>query len=323
MAAAPELDKDFQALVRRRYAGNPQAMTALGARLIVGREAPCAPFDGAALIAEAAQQGDAEAWSYTAVLAAAGIGREQSWTDAFDALHRASQLGDAKAVRQAQLLQEMELGATSDIPRWLSSVTGRNVYEAPRLVAYGSFLSPGVCAYLTERAAPRLVRAQVNDFYTGKLKTDAMRTNTGAAFSLIDTDLVIQLVRARIAHAAAVDAQHLEPLEILHYAVGQRLKPHLDFYHPNLPNYDELVRVKGQRTKTCLLYLNDDYEGGETDFPKIGLMFRGRTGEALIFDNVLADGSGDMNTLHEGLPPTRGEKWLLSQWLRDKPQPVA
>ena len=29
------------------------------------------------------------------------------------------------------------------------------------------------------------------------------------------------------------------------------------------------------------------------------------------------------NTLHTGLPPTRGEKWLLSQWIREKRQPIA
>jgi len=30
-----------------------------------------------------------------------------------------------------------------------------------------------------------------------------------------------------------------------------------------------------------------------------------------------------MDTLHTGLPPTRGEKWLLSQWMRERPQPIA
>jgi hypothetical protein len=83
------------------------------------------------------------------------------------------------------------------------------------------------------------------------------------------------------------------------------------------------MRVKGQRIKTCLVYLNDDFEGGETEFPKLALKYRGRTGDALIFENVKPNGSGDLSTLHAGLPPTRGEKWLFSQWMRSKPQPVA
>ena len=46
-------------------------------------------------------------------------------------------------------------------------------------------------------------------------------------------------------------------------------------------------------------------------------------GEALVFDSVNATGEGDMNTLHAGLPPASGIKWLLSQWIREKAQPVA
>lgn len=316
-------DPEFQALVRTTYSGNPQAMTALGARLVVGREAPFAPVDGAALLAEAAQQGDAAAWNYIAVLAAAGVGRAQSWSDAFEALERAATLRDGKAARQVQLLHEIGVRRACDMEDWLSSVQGRTVSDAPRLVAYPDFLTPALCTYLIDHAAPKLVRARVYDYHRGALKVDGMRTNSGTPFSLIDTDLVFQLIRARIAHATSIPVAQHEPPEVLHYSVGERYNLHIDFFHPSLPNYAELVREKGQRVKTCLVYLNDDYEGGETDFPKIGLKFRGRAGEALVFDNVLADGTGDMKTVHAGLPPTRGEKWLFSQWIRDKPQSVA
>jgi prolyl 4-hydroxylase len=67
------------------------------------------------------------------------------------------------------------------------------------------------------------------------------------------------------------------------------------------------------------VYLNDDYEGGETEFPRIGLRFRGKRGDALMFDNVRPSGALDYDTLHAGLPPTRGEKWLFSQWVRSRP----
>lgn len=316
-------DPEFQALVRTKYAGNPTAITALGARLMVGREAPFAPADGAALLAEAARQGDAKAWNYLAVLAAAGVARAQSWPDAFDALGRAAGLGDPQAALQVRLLRDMGVGDVADAEHWCSSANGTTLSDTPRLVAYAGFLAPAVCAYLIDHAAPRLVQALVNDVDRGVLKVDAMRTNTGAALSLIDTDFVIQLIRARIARTAGVAVNALEPPEILHYAVGEQYKPHVDFFHPAVPKFAEQLRVKGQRVKTCVVYLNEDFDGGETDFPKIGVKFRGRAGEALIFDNVRADGGIDMDTLHAGRPPLRGEKWLLSQWIRDKPQPVA
>ncbi len=316
-------DAEFQALVRSKYAGNPQAMTALGARLIVGRKAPFSPVDGEALIVEAAQQGDAAAWGYIAVLAATGVGRAQSWPDAFNALNRAVELGDAKAKKQTQLLHDLGLRGAADMDAWLAVTNGQMLHEAPRFVTYDGFLAPAMCAYLIECATPNLIQAQVYDARIGGLKIDAMRTNKGAAFALIDTDLVMQLIRARIARTAEVAFQALEPPEILHYSVGEQYKPHFDFFHSSLPNFDEEMRLKGQRIKTCLVYLNDGFDGGATEFPRLGKQFRGRAGEALIFENVGPNGNGDPNTVHAGVAPTRGEKWLLSQWIRNKLQPVA
>jgi prolyl 4-hydroxylase len=56
--------------------------------------------------------------------------------------------------------------------------------------------------------------------------------------------------------------------------------------------------------------------GGETEFPYLRQRFRGRKGDALFFWNVLPDFSPDARTLHAGLPPSSGEKWLFSQWVR-------
>jgi hypothetical protein len=69
---------------------------------------------------------------------------------------------------------------------------------------------------------------------------------------------------------------------------------------------------------TFLIYLNSEFEGGETDFPVLALAYKGATGDALYFGNVDSAGVPDPRTLHAGLPPTRGEKWLFSQWVRDR-----
>ena len=322
-SSAKKPDAEFQALVRARHAGDPAAMTALGARLVVGREAPLAPVDGAALIAEAAEQGDAAAWVHLSVLAAAGLGRAQSWRHAIEALQRAGTLGDAGASRQLDLLHGMALHNAEDAQRWIAGATREVLRETPRFVTCAGLLPPALCSHLIERARPRLVQAKVFDVQRGVLKVDPMRTNKTAVFSVIETDFVTQLVRARIACAARVQPETLEPAEMLHYEVGECYRPHVDFFHPQLPNFTEQMRVKGQRIRTCLVYLNDDFEGGETDFPKLKIKYRGRAGDALIFDNVKPNGTGDMQTLHTGTPPTRGEKWLFSQWIRSKAQPVA
>lgn len=310
-------------MVRARYVANPGAITALGARIMVGRDAPCSPVDGLELLNEAARQNDADAWCHLAVMAAAGVGRVQSWQDAFSALDRAVRLAHVPALRQRHLLTAVGIACADDVDGWLSRVETRVLRDQPRVAALANFLPPALCDYLIDRSRPRLKRAQVFDARAGGLKFDPMRTNSSAAYSVIDTDVVMQLVRARMARATGVAFDTLEPVEVLHYSGGETYRPHVDFFHPSLPNYADEMRVRGQRIRTCLVYLNDGYDGGETAFPKLGMRFRGAVGEALVFDNVLGDGTGDMDTLHTGLPPTSGEKWLLSQWIREKPQPIA
>jgi prolyl 4-hydroxylase len=68
-----------------------------------------------------------------------------------------------------------------------------------------------------------------------------------------------------------------------------------------------------------LVYLNEDYEGGETRFLKSGLTVRGQRGDALLFSNVRGDGTPDPDTMHAGLPVTGGKKLLLSRWIRQRP----
>jgi len=85
-----------------------------------------------------------------------------------------------------------------------------------------------------------------------------------------------------------------------------------------VPGFAEYLQKFGQRIATVLIYLNEDYAGGETAFPKLGLNFRGATGDALFFTNVDRSGRADPLTLHAGTPPTSGEKWVLSQWIRDR-----
>jgi len=54
--------------------------------------------------------------------------------------------------------------------------------------------------------------------------------------------------------------------QVLHYAVGQTFTPHVDFFDPAIPSQATAMAVNGQRVATALVYLNDAYDGGDTDF---------------------------------------------------------
>ena len=129
-------------------------------------------------------------------------------------------------------------------------------------------------------------------------------------------DVVIEMIRARIAGAIGAPLPCLEVSQVLRYEVGEEFAPHCDFLDDRTMASE--IAQRGQRAVTVLIYLNQDFEGGATSFPELGLEHRGKPGDALVFSNVDPGGRPDPRTRHAGRPPSRGEKWLFSQWVRDR-----
>jgi predicted 2-oxoglutarate/Fe(II)-dependent dioxygenase YbiX len=146
-----------------------------------------------------------------------------------------------------------------------------------------------------------------------------MRTNTMAVFDYSTFDVVQFLVQTRMALTCGCTIRHMEAPMVLHYDVGQQIQPHYDFIDAQAADYAQQIREQGQRMVTFLLYLNDDYEGGETTFPELGIVHRGTMGHGLYFINAHPDLSPDRRMLHTGSPPTAGEKWIVTQFVVSKP----
>ncbi|MDB5429567.1 MAG: hypothetical protein JWP35_683 [Caulobacter sp.] len=315
--------------------GHVASMTYLGVRLLVGRAAPMEPAMGAALLARATEAGAGDAAARLAVLAATGVGRAQSWSDALDLLQRSAELGHAPAQGQLRVLAAKEgrwtetsthwkrLRKAIDIAEWGRAAAPKVISASPRIESFARIAPPAVCAWLIERARQREAPARVSNAVEGGTGLDEMRSNTVAGFGLLDTDLVMLLVRARIAAATRITIAQQEAANVLHYRPGQQYEPHVDYLDPSVSHFQEELATIGQRIGTFLIYLNDAYEGGETEFLDLGVKFKGRPGEALYFVNADPQGAPDRRTLHAGRPPTSGEKWVLSQWIRDRPQPIA
>ena len=272
------------------------------------------PNDPLAL-ATAADAGDAEAAHRLAVLAAMGLGLPQDWREALERLRQAGDLGHATAERQLALLSS---GAGIDIAAWLTPPAPRMLSQGPAILAIEGFLPDAVCDWLKDRARTVTEPALVYDPDTGEGRRESVRTNAAAQFALERMDVVLAVVRERIARAAGLPVPGLEWTQVLHYTVGQTFDWHVDWLDPALPGYAADLAARGQRIATCLVFLNDDFDGGETAFEAGGLRHRGRKGDALLWANTRPDGSIDRRTRHAGLPPTSGEKWVLSQWLRGR-----
>jgi len=185
--------------------------------------------------------------------------------------------------------------------------------EAPMLRVLDGMLTAQECAELIELARPRLQRALTVDS-DGKHQVDHRRTSEGMFFTLNELPLVGR-IEQRLASLLGVPVNHGEGLQILHYLPGQEYEPHYDWFDPEQPGYAAITVVGGQRIASVVMYLNTPAQGGGTAFPEIGLTVTARRGSAVYF----AYEGGDRSSLHAGLPVLRGEKWIATKWLRERP----
>ena len=334
--AAGRHEDAINALSVATRAGDLQAMSELGHRLLVGDRAPMLVSHALSFIAEAARGGEGRALARVAALTAAGAHMPQDWPKSLHLLGEAAAAGDESARGQLTSLQPAtysQVAETSQVDEaqvdwralaahvrldeWLCSTPSEplhaKVHRVPNLVP-----AP-VCAWLIGRAHGRLEPARVYDAVIRRDLVHEMRTNTLANFDYATLDVVQFLVQARMSHSCGYRMQHFEAPMVMHYDVGQQISPHFDFIDVNAPDYEQQIREQGQRMITFLLYLNGDYAGGETTFPKLGIVNRGAAGDGLFFINAHDDRAPDRTMLHTGSPPTAGEKWIVSQFIRDIP----
>jgi len=253
---------------------------------------------------------------------------DQRWKEALDLAARAGDAGDTDAQAQLAVLANHREGASWQEVRsainpdtLIATPAVQRISDAAMVGAARGYASPAMCAWLMERAANRLQPATVNDAVTGEQRQHEMRTALNCAFGPDDRDLILAVLQTRAARLSKAPVNCHEAPNIISYEPGQQFALHVDFVDPSNPNFANELALLGQRTVTIVTYLNEDFDGAETLFPALKLKFRGGVGDAVIFSNVRPDGSPDPNTVHAGLPPTRGRKWVLSQWLRNKPQP--
>jgi prolyl 4-hydroxylase len=287
--------------------------------------------------------------------AAEGIDVPQNWAAALDHLQQAAELGSflaqaelaalsgrwklAHAILAGELVRRFwrprflsfidlakwpkpaqsqwsRLRSSIKLEKWLTAPYSISIIsEAPRMAIVKDLATPEICDWLIARARPRMKRARVygHDGKKAVIQYEGHRTNSSYTFRRPECDLIMAILRARIAEATQMEVLEFELPALLYYSVGQEFRRHYDSpADPNAPGFR-------QRVITLLLSLNEDYEGGITEFPVVGGKWRGRKGTAIYFWNVMPDGTRDERSLHGGLPVTHGEKWLMTQFI-DRPR---
>jgi prolyl 4-hydroxylase len=294
-------------LQRAEQAGDALAARELALWLLSGQLVRRDLTSSRAMFERAATLGDSYSAAVARAFIAGGVGGPADWPRAMGLLRDASG-SDPQAADQLELIEAMELRPDGGTARKLPSEILSNT---PEIRQFPALFSASECAYLIEVAKPSLQPSVVVDPRTGRQVPNPVRTSSAAGFPFTDENPAIHALNRRLAAASGTDVRAGEPLQILHYAPGQQYHEHSDALPGVVPSQ--------QRVLTFLIYLNEDFEGGETSFPQLNIKVRGRTGDGLLFRNATAGGAPDPLAIHAGLPVTRGVKHLASRWIRAAP----
>lgn len=252
------------------------------------------------LMTKAAKAGHAEAARAQAYFTGAGIGCKADPAKARAMLEKLA-AEDRFAAVQLAFLGHLQCGER------LKTAERRLVSADPHIELVLQLFSPEECRYIQLLANPWLEPAMIYSAGGGAMR-DPHRDSDNMVVTPMTEDLVVQAINRCIADASGTGYGWGEPLHVLRYRPGQQYRPHHDAH--------AFGPVEKRRIATALLYLNDDYEGGETWFPELKIKVRGGTGDLLIFHNLDADKMPDPRMTHAGLPIKSGEKWLATRWIR-------
>ncbi|HSC17998.1 MAG TPA: 2OG-Fe(II) oxygenase [Rhizomicrobium sp.] len=322
--------------LRRAAEHDPAAATQLAKRLLVGRDAPFAPEEGVSLLQQAMSREEPDAICIMATLKGGGAWTQQSWPEALDLLERAAVLGSADARAQLCIIAGdralvakaradeagtevwRALKASVDLKAFVTPKPPVQVCEAPRVWLAQGFATPELCAWLVSRSHGKLKPALMRNATTGVAHALDSRTCSDFVIDIVEGGMVMLLLRIRISAVTSIPVPHMEPPQIFHYALGQEIKAHFDFLFDGHNSYGRDGQYTGDRLATFLMYLNEGYEGGDLEFPSGKYSYKGKTGDGIFFASQ-RDGKPDRLSLHAAKPITRGEKYILSQWIHNQP----
>lgn len=133
-------------------------------------------------------------------------------------------------------------------------------------------------------------------------------------------DIVVDNINKRICKMISnisgtqITNDYSESLQLQYYKVGQEFRAHHDYFASEYANNN----AQGNRTWTCMVYLNNVAEGGETRFVDLDMNVNPVYGRAVIWNNY-KNGNTNPHTLHAGMPVKKGVKFIITKWFRERP----
>jgi prolyl 4-hydroxylase len=174
-------------------------------------------------------------------------------------------------------------------------------------------LTPEECQEIMKLSEGKLEDSRVYNLSNDNLDTT---TRISKQCWLDDSSSVVDKISERASLETGTSKKNQELLQVVRYTEGGFFTPHYDVCKGDKKFCERMNSDIGTRYATFLVYLNDDFEGGNTVFPKLGNSVKPKQGDAILFYNTHKDGSIIDDSFHGGDPVIKGSKWVCNKWIR-------
>jgi prolyl 4-hydroxylase len=195
------------------------------------------------------------------------------------------------------------------------------LYDTPRIVVCHDLYTPEECAaIINDIPTDRFERAMGYDVRNNEgILTDyrSNSTYTDMVYKLVPLQQrLTKFIESELEGTSSYKKGCIEtPLQVQRYDVGQQYKPHVDFFNGvGAPKYFDVDRIA-----SVIVYLNDDFEGGETYFTALNIDVKPKVGTALLLKYDYPDDRLNLSTFHCGMPVTEGVKYIVTAFIRAEP----
>ena len=145
------------------------------------------------------------------------------------------------------------------------------------------------------------------EWIVNKKVRDTQHVEAGPTFPKI-IDLFRNIVREIINPFYDIEILESEVPQILSYGIGGHYSPHVDGESLwKTPDGDLIWKKSTDRDLSMVLYLNDDYEGGDFVFPELKVRVRPEPGMLVCFPS-------NHHYRHGVEPVTKGQRYSIVCW---------
>ena len=185
------------------------------------------------------------------------------------------------------------------------------------------YISPIVINnFITENEAKYILLKSNNNFEESKVGLENQKVDLDTRISKIcwldKYDKSIEKIIKKMCYITNYSFENAEDLQVVKYEPNGFYRPHYDTCCEE--NCIDITKKQGgHRVVTTVIYLNDDFEGGSTKFPKLNINLKPPKYSAILFFSLDSQKNKcHPYSLHGGEPVISGEKYIANIWIREK-----